>query len=67
MKAQEIIIEMEKLPPEERQAVMQHFEREKQEEYSKEVIAELLKRKKDAELGINMNKKFRKIPDIQNE
>lgn len=49
MNTQEIIIEMEKIPPEERQVVIQHFEREGEEKYSKEVIAELIERKKEAE------------------
>ncbi len=59
MNSREIIIEMEKLPLEERQVVIRYFERDTQEEYSEEAIAELLERKKDAQQGINMSECIR--------
>lgn len=59
MKLQEIILEMEKLLPEERQEVIQHFDHDLEERYAPEVIAELLDRKKDAERGLNMSEGYR--------
>lgn len=58
MKPQEIILEMEKLPPEERQEVFEYFVPELEECFTREIVDELIDRKKEAEQGINMSEGF---------
>lgn len=58
----EIITEMEELPPEEIRVIIRHFESE--EEFSEEDTALILQASEDAKRGVNMSGPFNTTEEI---